>query len=222
MDTESDEPELDPNTPIRPDREERLNFTTHAIGFVLACIAVYFLLPAMEGNSLFVRFITWIYATSMLSLYAASALSHYYHRSRLRTLYRKLDQSLIFIFIVAGFTPYYAVYLTESWAWFGVAVLWLVAVAGFVSKLFYGHRVEGVATWTYLALGWTPVLAMPFASSMPLSANLFISIGGIIYTLGVAILLQDHRRWYMHSIWHVFVIAGSAVHYWGIYQSLIS
>ena len=213
-------PKLDASIYYRSDQEERLNFTTHALGFVLAMLGLYFLIPAMSGKSQFVQLVTWIYGATMVLLYASSALSHRYHRSSFRSLFRKLDQAFIFIFIVAGFTPYFAVHLTETWAWVGVSFLWLFAIIGFCSKLFLGHRIEGIATWTYLALGWIPVMAMPFAKSIPLQAQGFIFAGGICYMVGIGFLLTDRRNKYFHSIWHLFVIAGTGVHYWGIQNCL--
>ena len=98
--------------------------------------------------------------------------------------------------------------------------MWLAAIAGFISKLFFGHRIEGIATWTYLTLGWGPAFVLPFVHSMPFDAIFYIVAGGIIYTVGVGFLLNDHKHWYIHSIWHVLVMMGTATHYWGIMQSL--
>lgn len=206
----------------RTDKEEFWNFATHSVGFVLALVGFYFLVPAMQGKSFFVRLVTWVYGTNLVALYAASALSHYYHQSKLRALYRRLDQGLIYTFIIAGFTPYFAVHMTETWAWIGVAILWLGAIAGFCSKLVFSHRVEGISTWSYLALAWLPVIGMLFAESVPWSALGFIAAGGLAYMTGIFFLLQDHKHWYFHCLWHLFVIGGTAVHYWGIQFSLAS
>lgn len=222
MDLLPHETRFDSKVDYRSEKEEFLNFTTHAVGFILALVGFYFLVPAMQSQGLFVRFVTWVYGTNLVALYAASALSHYYHRTKLRSLYRKLDQALIYTFIIAGFTPYFAVHMTETWAWIGVALLWLMAIAGFCSKLFIGHRVEGITTWSYLALAWLPVLGMPFAKSLPWMAMGFITAGGMIYMLGIVFLLQDRKQWYLHSIWHLFVIGGTTVHYLGIQYSLAS
>ncbi len=222
MNSASTESEIESNIYFRSDREERWNFATHLLGFVLAIVGVALLVGPLSGKSWLVQLATCIYAVSMLALYASSALSHFYHRTRLRSIFRKLDQAWIFVFIIAGYTPYCAVYLQEIWAWIGVGILWLLALWGFFSKLVFAHRIEGISMWTYLVLGWLPALGMPFTYSMPVAAMGFIAGGGACYLTGVGFLMMDQRVWYFHPIWHLLVIAGSTVHYLGIQSCLTS
>ena len=200
--------------------EEWWNCITHTFGFVVSVIAACFMILSMEGKSWLIQAATTAFVFIMIALYASSALSHYHHRTRWRSLFRKLDQAFIFLFIVAGFTPYFAVHLQETWAWIGVGLMWIAAITGFVSKLIFGHRIEGIATWTYLTLGWVPASIMLLVHSMPISAILYIVAGGVVYTAGVWFLMNDHKHWFFHSIWHIMVMLGTTIHYWGIMQSL--
>ena len=73
--------------------------------------------------------------------------------------------------------------------------------------------------WSYLLLGWLPIIpAWAYLNLVPLGALAWILVGGLCYTAGTVFLVLDHRRLHFHAIWHVFVIAGSACHYCGIFH----
>ena len=158
-----------------------------------------------------------LYLISALGVYASSALSHAYSDPRRRDYYRQLDQAFIYIMIVASYTPFLVAHIQGLGWWLMVIAMWLMALWGFSSKLFFRHRVNSVAIWIYLALGWIPGMAsMPFAGLLPFDIFLWIMGGGFFYTVGTIFLYNDRRNIYFHSIWHLMVIAGSAVHYTAI------
>jgi len=199
--------------------DEVLNTLTHGFGFVLSAIGAALLTwVAFRGNY-------WqaagcsLYAVSLVAVYANSTLSHCVWRPNLRSFFRRLDQGCIYFLIVGTYTPFALMYLrTGGWLVF-LGLLWCLALAGFVSKVFLGHRVESVAIWMYVLLGWLPVVAgIQLIGVVPPTALWWMLIGGLSYTGGTVFLAFDRYHPLLHPIWHICVIAGSAIHFFAIWQ----
>ena len=166
-----------------------------------------------------------VYLQAMFVVYTCSTLSHLFTTDFLegkpQQQFRRLDQAFIYIMIVATYTPFSAAYLDGVWWWSVLGLMWLIAIAGFVSKVFFSHRVNSVAIWIYLLLGWLPAISgMPWSDQMPSHAIWNIVLGGVVYSAGTIFLLNDRKCWYFHAIWHLFVIAGSLTHFIGIMKVL--
>ena len=196
-------------------REEFANCLTHGGGLLLAVVGAVVLCIAVAGNANdALRFGCWLYALALVALYATSTLSHLFESPERRRFFRSLDQGVIFLFIAGTFTPLAIAYLQGETQWILLALTWTAALAGFCSKVFWGHRVESTAVTHYLALGWLPVLAVvPILRSMPTVGTIWIVAGGLCYTLGTVFLTLDSRVRYFHALWHLLVIAGSFCHY---------
>ena len=90
----------------------------------------------------------------------------------------------------------------------------MIALAGFAAKVFFAHQVNSVSIWVYVALGWMPILATPWLLEfVPLNGLMLGLGGGICYTVGTVFLMFDHRFAYFHALWHLFVMAGSTLHF---------
>ena len=211
------QPKLEPRLP--PGSHELVNTLTHAVGFVLSLIGAGVLLVCVisQGDP-------WrsagcsMYAASLVAVYAASTLSHGASRPELRRLFRSLDQGFIYLLIVGTYTPFALTYLrTGAWLLF-LGLLWAIAFVGFISKVVLAHRVESVAVWLYVILGWLPVIAgINMIGVVPATALWWVLFGGLTYTAGTIFLFFDHRLPQLHAIWHLFVIAGSAFHFFAIW-----
>ncbi len=203
---------------IRLHHEERINGLTHAVGFVLAVAGSGPLLMTAYDGRLSSRFLSCVvYCIALAGVYAASTLSHWVHEPKWRRRFRAWDQGMIFVLIVATFTPLSITYLSGTWHVL-TGIMWLLAIAGFVSKVGHAHRVDKIVLWFYLFLGWMPILALgPFWSASPWAA-LLVLIGGIIYSFGSALLMLSHRIRYGHAMWHLCVMLASGLHFWAIYR----
>lgn len=202
--------------------EEWINALTHAIGAALCIFGGVVLVGRAIGTGQVVRVIgCTIYAASLIAVYAASTLSHFFEEPRLRTLFRVLDQAFIYLLIVGSYTPVALVLLHGGWLWVLFAAMWIVALAGFTSKVLFRHRIEAISTTLYVVLGWMPIFGAGTWGRMPSQAITYFVAGGLCYTLGLLFLLLDTRRRYFHAVWHLFVIAGSVCHYWVIYRYIV-
>ncbi len=207
------------DTLARTRSEELTNTLTHGLGLVLSILGALVLVAraADTGNA-------WrilgcgVFAAALVAVYAASTLSHMTWPPW-RRRFRILDQAFIYLLIVATFTPLALEYLQRSWGWLLLAAMWTVALVGFISKIWFAHRIDAVTVWSYVVLGWLPILpAAQYVELVPAAALWWVLLGGLCYTTGTIFLVLDYRRYHFHAIWHLFVIAGSTCHFAAIFQ----
>lgn len=197
---------------------ERLNVLTHALGWALSLPAAVVLLvvAARSGNPWLLAGCS-IYVFTMVGVYSASTLSHWFVEGPRRRFFRSLDQAFIYTYIVGTYTPFSLVYL-RSGGWWGLLLLmWLVAALGFLARLVWQRNLDNPSAWSYLLLGWIPAMAVrPIVGVIPSTGLWWVLVGGLCYTVGVVFLKLDDRDHHFHAIWHLFVLAGSAWHYFAI------
>jgi hemolysin III len=183
--------------------------------------AVFLLVCAVSHGDIWRSMGCGVYSVALVGVYASSTLSHSASHPDLKRWFRMLDQGFIYLLIVGTYTPFALMYLrTGGWLVF-LGVLWTVALLGFMSKVWAAHRVDAVAIWIYLILGWAPIVAgIPLANIVPSTPLWWMLIGGLCYTLGAVFLMNDQRVPQFHAIWHVFVIAGSAFHFFAIVRAV--
>lgn len=204
-------------------RQEFLNTVTHALGLLLAVAAAPAVILIARHRSPWELLAASVYVVSLVLVYAMSTLSHVFHfHATLRRVFRMLDQGCIYLLIAGTYTPFAAVYFYYGWWPLLTAAMWGTAIVGFVSKVLLGHRVESVALWAYVAMGWMPIVTVPTALAIIPSGGLWLMLsGGLCYTIGTVFLMLDGRAVFFHAIWHLLVIAGSACHYAAIIEYVL-
>jgi hemolysin III len=201
------------------DGDELINAVTHGVG--LACCIVggisLIVCALFSGDAWRVAGCS-VFTMTLIAVYTFSTLSHSPFKPDLIRLFERLDQGSIYLLIVGTYTPFALVYLrTGGWWLLLLVMMWALALSGCFCKIFYPHRINGVAVWTYLFLGWMPVIAAkPSIEFVPAAALWWVLIGGLCYTFGTAFLVCDNKRFRFHAIWHMFVIAGSTCHFFTI------
>jgi hemolysin III len=200
--------------------EETANLLTHGAGLLLATVGSVLLWHLAETRGdYWHRLGCGIYSVTLVTLYAASTLSHSFYRPAVRHFFRMLDQVCIFLLIAGTYTPFALDYFRDGWSSLLLVAIWLLALAGVFFKVFFS-RLHNVATSFYILLGWFPALfAKPILERVPADVLAWGVAGGVMYTLGTLFLSRDHRP-YWHAIWHLFVIAGSACHYIAVVSML--
>lgn len=202
----------------RSQADERVNAATHAMGLMLAVTGAFVMARTVLGGRDVMSLVgCCTYLISLIAVYAMSTLSHTATSLHWKRFFRRLDQGAIFLLIAATYTPFSIAYLPSLPWWLLLSAVWGVALYGFVSKVFFAHRVDFVSVAPYVILGWMPVISAPsMLQAMPLHVFWWMLVGGVCYTVGTLFLIFDGRVRHFHAVWHVCVIAGSACHYCGI------
>lgn len=199
---------------MRISREELANVLTHGAGAVasLAGAAVLVAVAALRGDA-------WkvvgsaVFGTTLVLLYTASTLYHAARAPRVKARLKVLDHCAIYLLIAGSYTPFTLIGLRGGWGWSLFGVIWGLAVAGTVFKLFFIGRFPRLSTAIYVAMGWLVLVAIaPMLHRIPLPTLLWLAAGGVTYTAGT-VFYHSRRIPYAHAIWHCFVIGGSACHF---------
>ncbi len=197
--------------------EELANSITHGIGLVLsiAGFAILIAFAAMRGGRLQIVSCA-VYGSTLICVYAASTLYHALASPRLKRALKIFDHCAIYLLIAGTYTPFTLVVLRGGWGWSLFAIVWLLAMAGIVFKLWFVDHFKILSTVLYLAMGWIAVIAIkPLLTSIPSHGVYWLVAGGLLYSIGVAFFAAPRLR-FGHAIWHVFVIAGSTCHYFAV------
>jgi hemolysin III len=202
--------------------EELANSITHGIGALLALagLVILVVLAALKGTALHLIGFS-VFGSAMLVLYVMSTLYHSITHERAKLLFRKFDHMAIYLLIAGTYTPFCLTALQGWLGWTLLGIVWSCALAGVVLKIFFTGKREKLSTGLYIALGWMCVLAAkPLYDALPPVVLTFLVLGGVFYTAGTFFYLMDYKR-YFHSIWHVFVLAGTVAHFFAVILLLL-
>jgi hemolysin III len=197
--------------------EEVVNSLTHGVGFVLSVLGIALLLgfALVRGSPVHVL-ACGVYGATLVGLYAASALYHGCRTPSRKQLLRVIDHCAIYLLIAGTYTPFTLVSLRGNGGAALFALVWALAVLGIIYKAFLFGRFPRLALALYLGMGWLGLLAVrPILELLPGQGIALLLGGGLLYTAGVGFYLRDHLP-YRHAIWHLFVLAGSACHYFAV------
>jgi hemolysin III len=194
--------------------EEVANTITHGFGLVLSVvgfITLVFLAVAQGGKLLFAA--SLVYGISLIVLYTASTVYHVTTSPELKRMLRIVDHCCIYLLIAGTYTPFGLVILHGTLGQSLLTAVWLFAVVGILAKLVFRERFTAVSVISYLLMGWLGVLALqPILDALGGIAVLLAVAGGLSYSLGV-VFFALHRIPHNHAIFHVFVLAGSILHF---------
>jgi len=198
--------------------EEIANSLSHGFGLIAALVATPFLIEhaVRQGDAGFMVGAS-IFAATMVMLYLASTLYHALPVGRAKGVFRVIEHSAIFLLIAGTYTPFTLGVLRGTWGWTLLGLVWGIAVTGVVLKALNRLTHPILTTSLYLLMGWLIVIAAgPLTERVPASGLLWLVAGGLAYTLGVFFFALDSRLRYGHFIWHLFVMAGTACHYFAV------
>ena len=197
--------------------EEIANSITHGIGAGLSVAGLTLLvaLAAIYGDVW--RVVSFsIYGSSLVLLYLASTLYHSIQHPKVKRILRIFDHSAIYLLIAGTYTPFTLVSLRGPWGWTLFGLVWGLALLGIAFKTVFIGRYEKLATAAYVLMGWLVVIAFKqMLVAIPPGGIVWVVIGGVVYTLGVLFYAWEKLP-YNHAIWHLFVLGGSACHFFAI------
>lgn len=194
--------------------DEIANSITHGLGLILSLIGLpVLIITSLDRGDVINVIGASVFGGTLVALYLASTLYHSIPAPRAKRVLRILDHVAIFLLIAGTYTPFTLGVLRGVWGWTLFGIVWTLAAIGILFKVVLGTRFPKASTIFYLAMGWLIVVAArPLMLSMPSAGLWLLAAGGLAYTCGVVFFVLDHRR-YMHAVWHLFVMAGSACHF---------
>jgi hemolysin III len=207
---------------------EPVNGLTHLAGGLLACVGLVVLLETAASAGRVDQIVAFgIFGLSLIALYSASALYHLLPLSppgvaRLR----RLDHMMIFVLIAGTYTPFCLLALDGGWRVGLLILIWGLALCGVLLKLFWMGASRWISVALYLGMGWVAVIAAPaLFQAVPPGGMAWVLGGGLVYSLGAIVYgLRRPNPWPrvlgFHELWHLFVVVGSACHFWAVLRYL--
>lgn len=193
---------------------ERFNAHTHLAGTVLALTGAGTLVTMAAVKADPLRLVSFsVYGTTLCLLFLVSTLYHS-TQGTAKDLFRKLDYCAIYLVIAGTYTPFALVSLKGAWSWTLFGAVWSLAIVGIAQECWIAKGKRFTSLAIYLLMGWLAIVALvPLAEALSWNGVAWMVGGGLAYTAGVLFYLYDERFTHWHGIWHLFVLAGSALHY---------
>ena len=198
---------------------EKFNTYTHLLGSLLALGGgvVLVVQGALADDAWKVVGFS-IYAATLVLMYSSSTLYHNARKgSRLKHILRLLDHNSIYLLIAGTYTPFALVSLRGPWGWSLFGVVWGLALVGILQELWLTRKTRIMSMVIYVLMGWIAVIAVvPLVETLSWRGFAWVAVGGVVYTIGIVFYINDQRFKHWHGIWHLFVLAGSILHYFAI------
>jgi hemolysin III len=198
-------------------RGERFNSISHLVGAALAIAgtAVLVTLAAGEGDPWKIVSFS-VYGAMLIALYVFSTLYHSV-RGRAKDVLRKIDHCAIYLLIAGTYTPFALVSLRGAWGWALLAGVWSLAVLGILQEIWIAKGARVFSLVIYVVMGWLALVAVsPLWLALKPAGFAWLLAGGALYTAGIAFYATDHKLRHGHGVWHLFVIGGSACHFFTV------
>ena len=193
---------------------ERFNSYTHMAGAVLALGAAATLVAQAADRGDPWRLASFaVYGTTLVLLYLCSTLYHCTRGPR-KQVFQKLDHVSIYLLIAGSYTPLALVTLNGEHGWTLFGGVWALAAVGIVQEIWVARGMRLTSLAIYLLMGWLALLQLePLMEGLGPEGFSWMLASGLVYTAGVVFYLYDDRYRHWHGIWHLCVLAGSALHY---------
>ena len=197
---------------------ERFNAWTHLVGALLALVGMVWLLVVASLDGTPQKIVaSAIYGATLLLLYSISTIYHSL-RGRAKAIMRKLDHLSIYLLIAGSYTPFCLVTLPDAWGWSLLAIIWSLALFGMLQEFKPQSEARVLSLVIYAVMGWLMLVAVkPLLATLGSAGFTWLLAGGIAYTVGIVFFAFDSRFRHWHGIWHLFVMAGSLLHFVAIF-----
>ncbi len=207
--------------------QDPVSCETHAIGAVAAIGggALFLLRGLIQQSGAPALGAAMCFCLSMVALYTASAVYHYYpgnvNSGGIKRRLRKLDHSMIYVLIAGSYTPFSLMMPQPKGVRF-CAAIWAVALVGVLVKMFWINAPRILSTLFYLVMGWAVVFAWgDFTAALGQPCLTLVAAGGACYSVGAVFYALKrpniNDQWTFHEIFHVCILAGSLFHYLAVY-----
>ncbi|GBU10527.1 hemolysin III family HylIII inner membrane protein [Erysipelotrichaceae bacterium] len=198
-------------------KEEYWNTLLHGVAAIASFVGIFILLWInRDGKEMMGQIALIVYGLSLVALYGCSTLLHFSSYrglpERIQHVFGVMDHSAIYILIAGSYTPflYFALDGTQRLIW--LCIIWLLAGFGVVYQSFFLNKYKHISTSIYILMGWLVLFIYgPIKDFLSFNSLLLLIIGGILFTVGT--IFFSMKKVYMHTIWHLFVMGGTATMY---------
>ncbi len=196
---------------------EKFNSISHLVGAALALVGLGSLITiGIQQNNLLLLISFIVFGLTLVILYTMSTLYHSFYHPGLKKTLQQLDHVSIYLLIAGTYTPYMLVSLGDGNGPLMLSFVWGLAIIGILLDLFITKRIEILQIIIYLVMGWVCALEYTnLLAAIPETGVVWLTAGGIAYTVGIAFYVMDHMKKlrHAHGIWHLFVLTGSVCHF---------
>ena len=201
------------NLPEYSISEELMNSISHGIGAALSIAAIVLLILNSNFEAKSIICVT-IYSVSLFILYIISTLYHALLPGKAKKVFRVLDHCSIFLLIAGTYTPICLLVLNSIVGWALFFIVWIAAIVGIVFNSIDIKKFAKFSMICYIAMGWVVIFAIkPLIDSITNLQLALLVWGGISYTVGAVLYVVGKKQKYIHSVWHLFVLIGSILHF---------
>lgn len=193
---------------------ERFNAWTHLVGALLALAgAVWLQVLAVASGDVWKMVGVAVYGVTLVMLYGVST-SYHSVRGRAKVILQKMDHLSIYLLIAGSYTPFCLITLRGPWGWTLFAIVWTLAVVGMLQEIKPRSEARVLSLVIYAVMGWIVLVAVvPLMDALGSAGFAWLAAGGVLYTIGIVFFVFDERFRHWHGIWHLFVMAGSLLHF---------
>ncbi|QKF50304.1 PAQR family membrane homeostasis protein TrhA [Pseudomonas graminis] len=193
---------------------EKFNAWTHLVGAILATIgAVWMLVVATMSGDIWKIISVAVYGVALVMLYSASTVYHSV-RGRAKVIMQKVDHFSIYLLIAGSYTPFCLVTLHGTWGWMLFGIVWTLAIIGILQEIKPRSEARVMSIVIYAVMGWIVLVAVnPLIAALGMTGFIWLALGGVFYTVGIIFFAFDTKVRHFHGVWHLFVIAGSLLHF---------
>jgi hemolysin III len=196
---------------------ERFNSITHLVGAGLAIAGTAVLVTVAAGLGDPWKIVSFsVYGAMLVALYVFSTLYHSVW-GRAKKVLRKIDHCMIYLLIAGSYTPFALVSLRGAWGWSLLGAVWALAALGIVQEIWLAKGARPLSLVIYLVMGWLALAAVsPLWLALEPAGFAWLAAGGVLYTVGIVFYATDHKLRHGHGVWHLFVLGGSACHFFTV------
>lgn len=193
---------------------ERFNAWTHLVGALMALGGTIWLLTIAVSSGDHRKVVSMaVYGLALVLLYSSSTIYHSV-RGRAKRVLQKLDHLSIYLLIAGSYTPFCLISLRGPWGWSLFGTVWALALIGMIQEIKPRSEARVMSLVIYAVMGWIVLVAVkPLLASLGVAGFAWLAAGGLFYTVGIIFFAFDERFRHWHGIWHLFVIAGSLMHF---------
>lgn len=198
--------------------EEVFNMVSHIIGATagITATALLTVFSAIHRNA-YAIVSSSVFGATMIILYTMSSIYHGLRPNLAKKVFQVIDHCSIYLLIAGTYTPFSLCTLREyntalGWSVFGI--IWGLAVLGITLNSIDLKTFRIISMVLYIGMGWCIIFTVKLMFDLlgPIGFSLLLA-GGISYTIGAILYGIGSKIKYFHSVFHIFVVIGSILHF---------